>query len=120
MNILNLDNCPECGGSFNRKDVLQFFREVKEDPTNPNHAHYKDKTDEQIIEVAGMYGYTPEKPIYFSDLIGIEYEGFYDGVLVWECPHCQTQWGRFTGQKKPDLYTEIVSKFLNKGQTEFA
>lgn len=101
MNVEEMDNCPECNNSFNRKDVLEYFMEAKNNSNHPQHSHYKDKTDEQIEETASFYGYTREKPQFFSDIIGIEYQGVYDGILAWQCPHCKTTWGRFSGNINP-------------------
>ena len=36
---------------------------------------------------------------YYSNLIGIEIRGKYDGVSIWKCPACNTQWDRWTGQE---------------------
>lgn len=35
---------------------------------------------------------------HFSRTIGIEIQGVYDGVVLWECPDCEARWHRFTGQ----------------------
>lgn len=32
MNIKEMDNCPECNNSFNRKDILEHSMEAKNNP----------------------------------------------------------------------------------------
>lgn len=92
------DNCPSCNNILNKKDILEYFTEVRDDPNNEQHNYYKDYTDEQLLEVAANYGYTKEKPEYFNnDIIGIEYSHVYDGILVYQCKHCKNHWGRFSG-----------------------
>lgn len=34
----------------------------------------------------------------YSHVIGVEYEGGYDGVSEWECPDCGYREDRFTGE----------------------
>lgn len=34
-------------------------------------------------------------PEYYSQIIGIEIRGVYDGVLFWECPYCEDRFHRF-------------------------
>lgn len=29
------------------------------------------------------------------NIIGIEVQGVYDGILVWQCPYCAAMWPRF-------------------------
>lgn len=31
----------------------------------------------------------------YSRLIGIEIQGYYDGVAEWLCPDCEAKWSRF-------------------------
>lgn len=104
--ISELDSCPECNKSFNRRDILEHFLEAKNNPKHPQHSYYKNKSIESIEETASLYGYTKEKPKYFSDVIGIKYQGVYDGILAWQCPHCNTTWGRFSGNKNPIIKEE--------------
>lgn len=35
-----------------------------------------------------------------SRMIGIEYQGRYDGVSEWHCKLCNTRWDRWTGEAK--------------------
>lgn len=37
-----------------------------------------------------------------SRVIGVEYQGVYDGVLEWRCPVCGRREGRFTGKELKD------------------
>ena len=38
-------------------------------------------------------------PRYYSNLIGIEIPGKYDGVSLWMCPSCGTRWNRWTREE---------------------
>ena len=83
--------CPECGADWNAGDILETFKQKKTDGDD----FWKDKTDEEIEKIAGQYGWTPEKPISFSRLIGVEIRGEYDGVSYYRCPECERPWPRF-------------------------
>ena len=62
-------NCPECNESWDAGDIPEKSRQ-----------HYS-------------------PPYKWSKLMGIEIEGGYDGISIWECPFCKTQWDRFTDKK---------------------
>ena len=32
---------------------------------------------------------------HYSQLIGVEIPGLYDGVILWKCPHCNAEFRRF-------------------------
>jgi len=32
---------------------------------------------------------------FYSECIGIEVRGYYDGVAYWRCPYCEYTWARF-------------------------
>jgi rubredoxin len=68
-NIDKHGECPECGSSWDGGDM-------------PKESH--------------KY-YSP--PYKWSRLIGIEDPRKYDGVSIWMCPDCKTQWDRFSGDK---------------------
>lgn len=53
----------------------------------------------------GYYGpWTPEDgPRYFSEVIGVEIRGLYDGVAYWTCPKCGARWHRWTGVGWEDM-----------------
>ncbi len=114
MNVNEMDNCPECNHKFKGEDILQHFMNAKNDSNHPQHKYYGNYTDEQITEVASHYGYTKENPKFFSNIIGIEYQGVYDGTLAWQCPNCKTTWGRFSGEKNPDPIKERNFYFHGK------
>ena len=45
---------------------------------------------------AGSYGeWDGVTPRYYSQKIGIEVRGVYDGVLFWKCPFCAHEWHRW-------------------------
>jgi Zn-finger nucleic acid-binding protein len=88
-------NCPACGGSWDGGDILESFTALREKGAE----YYKNKTDEELKQIAGQYGWTVENPQRFSKLIGVElpysHPQHYDGVSFWRCPHCKAQWSRF-------------------------
>jgi hypothetical protein len=83
--------CPKCGADWNAGDVLETFKQKRTDGDD----FWKNKTDEEIEKIAGHYGWTPEKPVSFSRLIGVEIRGRYDGVSHWQCPDCKVEFPRF-------------------------
>ena len=88
--------------------VVPCGREKTFTNTLKNHNQSPEKTDEEIAETVRAYGWTPETPKCFSNLIGIEIEGAYDGVSLWQCPGCDQQWSWFT--KKACLPPEHTNK----------
>ena len=110
----NQKNCPECKAQWkNDITITQYFKNAKENENHEQHNFYKHKTDEQILQVGKSYGCTPENPKYFSNenLVGIEHSNLYDGVLMWLCTKCKTQWGRFSGTKNIDPKEEMKIKW---------
>jgi hypothetical protein len=98
--------CPKCGCSWNAGDVLETFKTMRSE----GREWYKDKTDAELIKIAGNYGWTPESPKNFSRLIGIEERGVYDGVCKWRCPDCNAEWNRFSKESAGGR-TRIVRRF---------
>lgn len=43
----------------------------------------------------------------YSRVIGVEYQGGYDGVSEWRCPDCGRREGRFSGKILEDGETEL-------------
>lgn len=106
-------NCPSCNESWIGEDIYKFFLNVKNDSNHPNqslHEYYKNHTDEEILEVASMYGYTLENPKFFEKQIGIEYSELYDGILIYQCESCKNTVGRFSGKINPIPQEEIQYK----------
>ncbi len=100
MNIEKLKNCPECGVLWEGDDIYEAFCKMRAagDP------YYKDKTDVQLQEIAGHYGWQLDKREHFTRLVGIElsrdHPKHYDGVSFWMCPECKVTWNRFTNEKE--------------------
>lgn len=88
MNIKELCNCPKCNAQWKGEDIYEKFKSL-----------YKDKSEKEILDIASSYGWTKENKKCFSNLIGLQIQGVYDGVLYWKCPNCQTQWGRFSNEE---------------------
>ena len=67
MNSLDkYGNCPVCNESWDGGDIHKDIRK-----------HYSET-------------------FKWSKLIGIEIRERYDGISIWECPFCKSQWDRFT------------------------
>lgn len=81
----HLKNCPICNCNWDGGDV---FEELQ--------LHYPDRSIEKIKDMASSYGWSEENPQRFSNLIGIEVLGEYDGISRWQCPCCKSEWDRFT------------------------
>ena len=92
--------CPECGFFWQGEDIFAHFLKMKEE----GDPYYANKTEEEIREVAGHYGWTEENPRCFSRLVGVElpygHPDRYDGVSYWMCPKCRTTWNRWTTKKE--------------------
>ena len=41
-------------------------------------------------------GYYADGVTHYSRLMGYDFPGVYDGVLIWACPDCGLAWPRFT------------------------
>lgn len=80
-------NCPSCGIEWEQKETIyEYFFSV-----------YKDET--KARKAAQLHGCTPDNPKHFGkNVIGIE-NGEYDGVSLWECQECKSQFSRWTMEK---------------------
>lgn len=88
--------CPKCSYNFDGDDVCDYFKYAYAE-------RHPEKTTSEITqmaqETAAMYGWSPEKPVRFSRIIGIEIPGGYDGIMFHQCPECETTWDRFNGKE---------------------
>lgn len=102
------DNCPHCGENLIGEDIFKHFR---------NSPKYETQKDAEILEmVKENYGYTLENPTFFRKEIALEYSGVYDGTLMWKCPSCKQQWGRFTGILNAKPLEEVKARFNNENK----
>lgn len=46
---------------------------------------------------------------HFSQRIGQEIRGVYDGVLIWHCPMCDYAWPRFSEGKLNRIAKDIIN-----------
>lgn len=67
--VHDLKNCPECNANMVGDPIPKEDRKYYGKSTN------------------------------FSNWLGIEVRGKYDGISYWQCPSCKTTWDRFTGKK---------------------
>lgn len=96
--------CPVCEFDFDGGDIVETFKKMRDQ----GNSYWKDKTDQDIeIEVKGR-GKEGDKdfvrgsygpPYHWSNIMGIEIQGQYDGVSYYMCVKCKTYWDRFTGQQ---------------------
>lgn len=85
--------CPKCGFDFKGPDVKEHL--LSEMRTMP---HFDGMSDEELntqaIQIAKNYGWTEEEPRSFSLIIGVELPGAVNGVVLHQCPGCESTWDR--------------------------
>ena len=88
--IEELQYCPRCKTKWQSDDVYDYM--LKHFP------------EERAKKIAGMYGWTPEKRVHFSRIVGVmlpeDHPDHFDGVSYWKCPECGTTWNRFTDEEE--------------------
>lgn len=103
------DCCPECEANWDGGDILEEFVRLKDE----GHNYYSNLSDDELIEAAGDYGWTPENKKRFGNLIGMELSmddpEHYDGVSYWACPECGVAWCRWTGERS-ERFVELVEE----------
>ena len=89
MNINEMKNCPKCGANWFQGEIFDIVRKQ---------SYFSDLSDKQLEKkIVEMYGPKNEKR-FFSNLIGVEIQGKYDGVCYWKCSECKQLWDRFTNE----------------------
>lgn len=74
-------HCPNCNSNWDAGSIFDTLRRQE---------CFSDLSDVELADkVAESYG---DRAGHFSRLIGIEIEGRYDGVSLWQCPDCQHTW----------------------------
>jgi len=73
-----IKSCPHCKVDFDGGDIYESLRA---------HHLYKDKTDEEVREIASNYGWSPETPRRFSRLITVKIQG--TRQQYYQCPDCK-------------------------------
>lgn len=106
-------DCPECGYSWDGGDVLEIMKSRNE----------KINDDFLIDQARKMYGWTPENPRRFSNLITIEPSDGdfdFDGSNGYhQCPKCNVAWDSVTGERTEKFKTmldnhEAMKKFMSE------
>lgn len=79
------NNCPKCKTPWKEDEtIFDFFLR-------------KCGNEEKALKMAENYGCTLDSPQHFSkDVIGIEIQGGYDGVSLWKCKKCNSEFDRWT------------------------
>lgn len=73
--------CPNCNTNWDGGAIFDTFR---------HQAYYRTFNDDELRAlIADSYGSARGR---WSRLCGIEIEGRYDGVSLWQCPDCQKTW----------------------------
>lgn len=108
--------CPKCGFDFNGPDVREHI--LSEMRTLEHFANY---SEEDLQTVASQiakenYGWTEEEPRSFSLIIGVEIPGAVNGVVLHQCPGCETTWDRFS--HKEGTYEVTVEELPQANATE--
>ncbi len=86
--------CPKCDFNFAGEDVkMHFLKKYSELPTA------MEDVEAEAERAAAMYGWSAEKPVSFSNIMGIEIRDAYDGTVMHQCPECHTTWDRFTNRE---------------------
>lgn len=112
-------NCPECGYSWDKGDVVDVLKEA-----NPQ------KSMEQIIELAMRnHGWSLDTPKRFSHLVFIELsDGDYNSTGCngyYQCPNCQISWESETGERsekhkammsEDSAMKKFIENLKNKGK----
>lgn len=142
--VHNEDTCPNCKKNLKGEDIYQFFlnkytkewpykyskkledikESIKQYPTlfnkeTPN--FYKNKINKMTdIELnawytAQSYGWSTKNPKSFSSIIGIEVQGYYDGIAFWHCPKCKAYWKRFEWSDITKLKEDIRNGYMETG-----
>lgn len=88
--------CPNCNTPWEDDQNIYDFFKAKYQEEHP------DKSTEAIKALANntafKYGCTKENPKHFGkNVVGVEYQGHYDGVSEWYCQVCKCYVDRFTG-----------------------
>ncbi len=80
-------NCPHCNTEWEEKETITEHFESQ------GYSHRK------AVQTGALYGCKPESPQHFGkNVIGIETPE-YDGVSLWECQVCESQFSRWTMEK---------------------
>lgn len=95
--------CPECGHSWDNGDVMDNLK--KSHPL---------LNEEDLLKKANInYGWTPERPRRFNNLIFIEASdgdyNFNGESGYYQCPNCQISWNSSTGERT-DMYKTMLEK----------
>lgn len=121
------DCCPECNENWDGGDILEAFKNMRDDTSHKYHKYYVGQTDEELIKAAGLYGWSEETPKRFGNVIGVELSlndpEHYDGISYYQCPGCNIAWNRWDGKRterfvKPIENQKIGKKKLKETQEE--
>ena len=83
--------CPHCGASLKGSPIpAEYF---EHDLTSEAHLRWV-RPDGGCVCLP--YGDLPPEARFFSNKIGNEIGGVYDGILFWSCPFCGGRWHRWS------------------------
>ncbi len=90
--------CPNCKKSLEGGKIIDTFKKQRDEGVKIWNGCSDEDLQKYINE---SYGKQSSEQVW-SRVIGIEFQGEYDGISAWQCPDCKYQWNRFTG--KPIIY----------------
>jgi hypothetical protein len=99
MGLADAKDCPGCGSNLDGEPI----------PEELLHCYNRGPDGELIHseeEYAAVRDQIENETTHYSRVIGVEYQGRYDGISEWVCPDCGRREGRWSG------------KVLGEGETE--
>lgn len=128
--MTELSHCPKCNASFDGEDIYQFFfnkyskdgipdyardiedikKSIKLYPTIYKNAPSFDELEKMselelaAWDTANNYGWSKKNPKCFRKELGIEIQGLYDGVVLFQCVDCKHKWKRVGFEWIDDKY----------------
>lgn len=97
--MLKDDKCDGCGADLTGEAI----------PEDSLHFYNSGPNGEVLATIEDYRAFKIENPTtHFSRVVGVEYQGEYDGVAEWVCPDCGRREGRFTGKVLAAGETEVV------------
>lgn len=102
-------HCPKCGDNLQGPDVKMYF--IEDLMTK----QFEGDIDAEAERLAGLYGWRPDAPKHFSNIIGIALPDSPDDYILHQCPTCNTTWDKFT--KREGTY-EISNPEVPESSTE--
>lgn len=82
--------CPKCKTNL-VEEMIEFFKRQRDEGVKM----WEGMTNDDIQRYINQFYGKP--PHLYNRVIGLEFQGEYDGISAWKCPDCNYEWNRFTG-----------------------